>query len=252
MHTLALLFAVWWIWIYTAWVTNWLDPERTSVRLMLFVLMLAGLVLSASIPEAFESQGLPFACAYVLMQVGRTAFMIWALRKHDAAELPELPAHHRLVPGCRRCSGSGAASTRTTSACRLWIVALLIEFCGPLVLLLGAGPRPLAHDGVEHRRRPHGRAVCAVRDHRARRVDSRHRRHRRGAADDDVEPARLPVAPSSAASRCGGSISTSAPSAAATRSRRPRIPGASGGWSTPTCTCSSSPASWSARSRTRS
>jgi low temperature requirement protein LtrA len=32
-----LLMAVWWAWIDTSWVTNWLDPEKTPVRLLLFV-----------------------------------------------------------------------------------------------------------------------------------------------------------------------------------------------------------------------
>jgi low temperature requirement protein LtrA len=27
-QTLLLMMAVWWVWIYTSWVTNWLDPER--------------------------------------------------------------------------------------------------------------------------------------------------------------------------------------------------------------------------------
>ena len=44
------------------------------VRGMLFVLMLLGLVLSASIPDAFGDKGLLFAGAYVLMQVGRSLF----------------------------------------------------------------------------------------------------------------------------------------------------------------------------------
>lgn len=44
--------------IFTSWVTNWLDPERPPVRLMLFALMLAGLVLSTSIPQAFGNGGL--------------------------------------------------------------------------------------------------------------------------------------------------------------------------------------------------
>ena len=58
MQTAVLMLAVWWAWIDTAWITNWLDPERTAVRLMLFALMLAGLVLSASIPKAFEDRAL--------------------------------------------------------------------------------------------------------------------------------------------------------------------------------------------------
>ena len=63
IETGLLMTAVWWVWIYTSWVTNWLDPAKTAVRLMLFVLMDAGLVLSTSIPEAFEGRGLAFALA---------------------------------------------------------------------------------------------------------------------------------------------------------------------------------------------
>src|SRR3569623_3680576 len=45
-----LFLAVWWVWVYTTWVTNWLNPALTPVRLLLFVLMLGGLLLSTSIP----------------------------------------------------------------------------------------------------------------------------------------------------------------------------------------------------------
>src|SRR5882724_3683398 len=53
VQTAILMFAVWWAWIDTAWMTNWLDPERAPVRMLLFALMLLGLVISASIPGAF-------------------------------------------------------------------------------------------------------------------------------------------------------------------------------------------------------
>jgi len=79
----ALLFlAVWWVWVYTTWVTNWLDPEQTPVRILLFLLMLGGLVLSTTIPQAFEGRGLWFAIAYVSMQVGRTLFWLLATPPH--------------------------------------------------------------------------------------------------------------------------------------------------------------------------
>jgi hypothetical protein len=48
-----LLLSVWWAWVYTSWITNWLNPELTPVRVLLFLLMLGGLVLSTSIPTAF-------------------------------------------------------------------------------------------------------------------------------------------------------------------------------------------------------
>ena len=76
--------AVWWVWVYTAWATNWLRPESGPVRAMLFAIMLAGLLLSAAIPHAFAGGGLVFALAYVTMQLGRTGFTLFALRG-DAA-----------------------------------------------------------------------------------------------------------------------------------------------------------------------
>src|SRR3978361_2180428 len=75
-QTTMLFLAVWWVWVYTSWITNWLNPELTPVRVLLFLLMLGGLVLSTSIPHAFESRGLWFAAAYAAMQVGRTVFLL--------------------------------------------------------------------------------------------------------------------------------------------------------------------------------
>jgi len=78
-----LLVAVWWTWINTAWVTNWLDPHRTRVRLLLFAMMGAGLIVSMSIPAAFGARGLHFALAYVAMELGRSLFMVFANRGHN-------------------------------------------------------------------------------------------------------------------------------------------------------------------------
>src|SRR5260370_27119432 len=75
LQTTLLFLAVWWVWVYTSWITNWLNPETTPVRILLFLLMLGGLVLSTSIPKAFESRGLWFALAYAAMQVGKTVFL---------------------------------------------------------------------------------------------------------------------------------------------------------------------------------
>src|SRR3712207_1822786 len=81
LETLMLLLAVWGVWIYTTWFTNWFDPNRLALRLVLVAVMLASLVMSVAIPEAFAERGLMFALAYVAIQVGRTAFTFVALRK---------------------------------------------------------------------------------------------------------------------------------------------------------------------------
>ena len=76
IHTLVLWFAVWLGWQYTCWVTNWFDPDALPMRLMLFAVMLAGLVAAAVLPGAFGDNGLIFAVSYVLIQVGRTLFVV--------------------------------------------------------------------------------------------------------------------------------------------------------------------------------
>ncbi|MBB4368696.1 low temperature requirement protein LtrA [Bradyrhizobium sp. cir1] len=85
VHVTVLFLAVWWVWVYTAWVTNWLNPDLTPVRILIFLMMLGGLVLSTTIPTAFEGRGLWFAIAYAAMQVGRTAFWLFATPRHRTA-----------------------------------------------------------------------------------------------------------------------------------------------------------------------
>jgi low temperature requirement protein LtrA len=130
LHVALLLFAVWWVWIYTAWVTNWLDPQLPLVRLMLFVLMLAGLLLSASIPHAFAEAGLIFAIAYALMQVGRSLFVVWAVRGHS----PENFRNFQRISIWLSASGifwiaGGLAGEGVRPA--LWLCALAIEYVSP-------------------------------------------------------------------------------------------------------------------------
>jgi low temperature requirement protein LtrA len=80
LQTALLLGMVWLVWAYTTWVTNWLDPDRTPTRLMLIALMLAGLVMSTGLPEAFGDRDLAVGGAYAAMQVGRSAYTVIALR----------------------------------------------------------------------------------------------------------------------------------------------------------------------------
>lgn len=80
LHTAILLGAVWWMWIDTAWATNWLDVDKPVVRGLLFVLMGAGLVMSAALPKAFGDSGMTFGLALAFFQILRTGFVLWAVR----------------------------------------------------------------------------------------------------------------------------------------------------------------------------
>jgi hypothetical protein len=125
-----LFLAVWWVWMYTSWATNWLNPDTAPVRLLVFALMLAGLVMSTSLPQAFSSRGLAFAAAYVFSQVGRCLFMLWALRKHHRNNF----LNFQRITAWLAFSGAfwiagGFAEHEQRFA--LWAIALAIEYASP-------------------------------------------------------------------------------------------------------------------------
>jgi low temperature requirement protein LtrA len=124
-----LALAMWWVWIYTAWVTNWLDPAKLPVRLALLVLMAPGLILSASIPKAFEDRGIGFAGAYVAMQLGRTLFFLWAVRGHPLM----VRNFQRIVAWLLLSSVFWLAGAQLEGDQRLatWAVALGLELVSP-------------------------------------------------------------------------------------------------------------------------
>jgi low temperature requirement protein LtrA len=131
-QTLFLLLAVWWSWMYTCWWTNWLDPDRPAVRAMMFVLMLAGMLLSAAIPHAFEHEGPLFAGAYVFMQLARAFFMLRALRGRDDGNYRNFRriTCWLLASSVFWIAGGLAEDHQRTM---LWIAALGIEYLGPVV-----------------------------------------------------------------------------------------------------------------------
>lgn len=130
LQTLILWFAVWLGWQYTCWVTNWFNPETRRIRGLLFSTMVLALVVAASIPDAFGSRGLIFACAYGAMQVGRTGYVVFVLGPHHP-----LSANYRrmfiwLAIAACFWVGGGLAEGWTRAA--FWIVAVLCEYLSPM------------------------------------------------------------------------------------------------------------------------
>src|SRR5882757_9266111 len=132
VQTTVLFLAVWWVWVYTSWITNWLNPEKTPVRLLLFMLMLGGLVLSTSIPQAFESRGLWFATAYAAMQVGKTVFLwISTPRSRHLARMNAIRITAWLSMSANFWIAGGLAEGQSRLV--LWSLALTVEYISPAV-----------------------------------------------------------------------------------------------------------------------
>jgi low temperature requirement protein LtrA len=122
-----LLVMVWLLWAYTTWVTNWLDPERIPVRLLLLALMLVSLVMSAGLPEAFGDGGLLVGGAYAVMQVGRSAFAVWALPGTALRR-----NFQRILAWCVLSGALALAGGLTGGSARegLWLAAVGVDLAG--------------------------------------------------------------------------------------------------------------------------
>jgi low temperature requirement protein LtrA len=85
-ETVILALAVVYAWYMTAWGANWLNADRLPVRLLLVGLMFASLLLSVGIADAFDGRAWLFVTGYLLLQIGRAAFLIFALRGRALGE----------------------------------------------------------------------------------------------------------------------------------------------------------------------
>jgi low temperature requirement protein LtrA len=127
-----LLFVAWWAWNYTTWMTNWFDPDATPVRLLLLAVMLAALLMSIAIPQAFGDRAALFAGAYVGLQVLRNGFA--------TAVAPPRTAWRdnfgRILIWSMAAGVLWIVGAAVSESARIgiWLVALAIELAGPATL----------------------------------------------------------------------------------------------------------------------
>ena len=93
-------------------------------------LMLASLAMSVSLPRAFEDLGLWVGGAYAVQQIGRTVFMVIALRGH-----PLEANFQRILAWCALSSAFAIAGGLAHGNARalLWLAAVGIDLLGGIV-----------------------------------------------------------------------------------------------------------------------
>ncbi|GEE00738.1 membrane protein [Gordonia spumicola] len=130
IEMLVLFGGVWWVWNYTAWATNFVDPERTPVRILLVVLMLLSLVMAAAIPEAFGDRGPQFAITLAAIQVIRPLFIALTMRGQQIG---------RNYAHLLAWSAAAAAIWVIGAFCEpdirliVWAVALAVDVAAPML-----------------------------------------------------------------------------------------------------------------------
>jgi low temperature requirement protein LtrA len=135
-EALVLLLALWWAWVSTAWFTNAFDPDQRPVRTVLILVMLASLVMTAAVPEAFGARGMWFAGGYVAIQVGRNAYAVVALRRRrDPGDDALRRSQQRSLVWAVLAAVPWLAGGLAPGAARmaLWLLALAVDYGAPAV-----------------------------------------------------------------------------------------------------------------------
>lgn len=130
---LLLLAAVWWAWVGYSWLTNAVDANENVNRLCMFAAMGAMLLVSLAIPDAFGDQGILFGLAYLTVRVLQVVLYLLNGRRGEASD--NLEAFVRLAPALLIGSALIAIGGFLDGGARvsIWIVAVLIDFAGPLL-----------------------------------------------------------------------------------------------------------------------
>ena len=128
---LLVLAALWWGWAAFAWLTNHVAGEDFRARLVVLVAMAAMVLVALSVPDAFGDHALLFALAYLVMRMAHLGLYWVASREEHEVHL----AVARLLPSA--IAGPllliAAAFTDGALQSALWILALAIDYGGPLV-----------------------------------------------------------------------------------------------------------------------
>ena len=181
LEGVTLLCALWWAWVSTTWVTNWLDPVRLPVRAAVIALAFVAFVMSVSIAEAFGDRAWAFAIAYVVLQVGRTGVPRVGHGSTRRAGGPRLRARARVDGGRRRALDRRRAAAPAAATAALGRRGRA-RTPRQRARIPGARPRTRRDQCVGCLGAAHRRTHRAVRAHRARRGAARHRirlrRHR--------------------------------------------------------------------------
>ena len=152
-QSLLVLLVVWWSWSYTTWVTNELDTESISVRLLLISLMLLSLLMAVAIPDAFGDRALLFAGSYVAIQVGRHVFLTFVASGPGTVERER---SGRVLVWFVAAGVLWIAGALAEGPARvvLWLLALGLDYLAPLVVYWVPGLRRIAGAawtvGTEH------------------------------------------------------------------------------------------------------
>jgi low temperature requirement protein LtrA len=129
---LLVLSMLWWSWTAYAWLTSVLDPEEGAVRLLMFAVMAALLIVSLCVPEAFGELALVFALAYGAVRIGHIGLFMLASPDDDALRHSVLGLAVSTTIAVSLLTVASFFDGVTQGA--IWVLALALDMGGPFLV----------------------------------------------------------------------------------------------------------------------
>ena len=139
LRGMLVLAALWWAWAVYAWLTSAMDVDEGGVRLTMLASIGAMLVVALAVPGAFGDDAVLFGAAYLLVRL--VHLVLSAIVTRDDPErrgaLLRFTPTAILGPSLLVLAGFLEGDERLA----LWVVALAIDYLGPVVIGPGRGWR---------------------------------------------------------------------------------------------------------------
>ena len=137
LRGMLVLAALWWAWSAYAWLTSAMDVDEGGVRLVMLAAVGAMLFVALAVPGAFGDDALIFGVAYLLVRL--LHLLLSAIVARDDPD--RLDALLRFAPTA--VFGASllvlAALVEGNARIGVWVIALAVDYFGPVVVGVGRG-----------------------------------------------------------------------------------------------------------------
>jgi low temperature requirement protein LtrA len=133
------LAALWWAWTGYCWLTSAMDVDEGGVRLTMLASMGAMLVVALAVPGAFGDDAVLFGVAYLLVRLLHIVLSLIVARDDPDRRGAILRFAPTAIFGAVLLVLAGFFEGNARIA--LWVVALAIDYLGPVLIGVGRGWR---------------------------------------------------------------------------------------------------------------
>jgi low temperature requirement protein LtrA len=137
LRGMLILAALWWAWTAYAWLTSATDIDEGGVRLVMLASMGAMLVAALAVPGAFGDDAVLFGVAYLLVRLLHLVLSAIVARDDPDRRGALLRFAPTAIFGASLLVLAGFLEGNERIA--VWVVALTIDYLGPVVIGVGRG-----------------------------------------------------------------------------------------------------------------